>query len=100
MKGFYEFNIPKQVTLGSYEVSVIIVPEVNEAGAFGEFNSKDMEIRIKYDLNKQQQAICFVHEVLHACAALAEMEEGVKLTEEEFVSRIAPWLAEYILNNL
>ena len=91
-------NIPPHIKIGSNRIEVILTKEVNEANDDGEFNPRTRTININEGLHEDEQGTVFVHEVLHACCHLAEIEG--KLSEEEFVSRVAPWLREFIVQNL
>lgn len=56
------------------------------------------EIRINPSLHPELQFCTLIHEMLHACADFVGIEDE-KLTEEDWIKRIAPTLAQVIKQN-
>jgi len=57
------------------------------------------EIRIDPNIHHELKDSTLVHEILHACANFVGMDDA-KLTEEEWVSRIAPTLTRVLKDNI
>ena len=58
------------------------------------------QIRIDENLGRQAIEVTFMHEILHACAEFVGMrDEEEKLTEEQWVDRIAATLHMVLVEN-
>jgi len=55
-------------------------------------------IRINPSLHQDLKDVTLVHELLHACADFVGIEEE-KLTEEDWIKRIAPTFTNILKNN-
>jgi Zn-dependent peptidase ImmA (M78 family) len=56
------------------------------------------EIRINPSIHPELQEVTLIHEILHACSDFVGIEDE-KLTEEEWIKRIAPTLTQVIKQN-
>jgi len=90
-------KIPSRLKVGSLYYDVLYDDIERENGASGATYSDKLEIRISPDLPKERQDEIFMHELLHACCDFVKIEG--KLTEEQFVSRIAPILCTVLKEN-
>lgn len=72
--------------------------EVHHEGRRGDTFKELQKIRINPTVHRELQAVTLVHEVLHAVADCVGIEDE-KLTEEEFIKRMAPVLTHVLQMN-
>lgn len=91
---------PRSVRVGVFEYSVELDSAEEIDGNCGSTRNELERIRISPVLSPGQGRSTLLHEVLHACLHFAGMRgEEEKLTEEEFVTRLAPVLLMVLVDN-
>lgn len=70
-----------------------------EEGRRGSTHHQAGTIQINPYLSESQRAVTLLHETMHACAEAVGFSEGITLTEEEFINRIAPILLDTLWRN-
>jgi len=65
----------------------------------GQTSPENQVITINSSNCRETQLRAFVHELLHACAIMAAIEDDEELSEEKFIRRIEGILFSYLLEN-
>lgn len=103
MNVFYR-TLPKKVRIGNYWVHI----EIGEAGdhetegTFGHFNPVSQKIRIRPNLQSQNLANAFIHELIHAMNAFSRAgtnADGWDESEEDFTHKIANGMCTFFQDN-
>lgn len=92
-------KIPKTIRIGSTEIRVKETKELDRDESDGMYSASQKVIEVREGIAEDQYELVLLHEVLHACADLAGMNDKVKYSEEECVNRITPWLREVLKGN-
>ena len=86
--------LPSSLKVGALYYEVNLVPKLGDwnHGADGQTWATAQEIRIDADMPETRQEMIFLHEVMHVAASFMEIGGPDKLTEEQWISRMAPIL--------
>lgn len=87
------------VKVGCLDYSVTQTAGENEEGRCGATLHQISEIRISPLLSEGQYRATLFHEVMHACAHFAGLEQEEKYSEEEWISKLSPTLLMVLRDN-
>lgn len=90
--------IPESVKIGSTNWQVVIDPSLFDRGRRGECEFDRHRILISEHSNDKQREITFIHELLHAIGHMVGITDE-KMTDEQFITRIAPFLHTVLTEN-
>ena len=88
----------EKIIIGGRIWSIIYDNAEHQEGRRGSTYKELQQIRINPSIHKDLQDTTLIHEILHACADFVGIEDE-KLTEEEWIKRISPTLAQMIKQN-
>lgn len=92
-------NIPESVKVGCYNINIIPMYgfEGFAHGVLGHFSQSEMVIRVATDLPPEMIANTLLHEVFHACYAVAGLTEADD--EERIVTCMANMYLQVTIDN-
>ena len=88
----------EKIIIGGRIWKIILDNAEHQEGRRGATYKELQEIRINPSIHQDLQETTLIHEILHACADFVGIENE-KLTEEEWIKRISPTLAQVIKQN-
>lgn len=92
-------TMTKFFKIGSQSWYVVDAPRLSDDGLRGKCYRDRGLIEIDPNLPADQYQVTLLHELLHACTKFVGIECEDKLTEEDFVTKLAPILHTMLIEN-
>lgn len=91
--------IPETLKIGAKTFRVQQYPFLSDVEESGHCVKDRGLIRIEENQPEDEKQETLLHEILHCCCGFAGIEDGEKLTEEQFISRVSPILHTVLVEN-
>lgn len=94
-------HLPKQLKIANYIYKVILVSELDVEGesCYGIHDPVKLEIKLKNNQIKYQEADTLLHEILHALFVVTHIKDVKEPTEEFVVASVAAGLCQVFMDN-
>lgn len=90
--------MPKTVKVGVHTYAVLRKTSAQMGDLLGECDTNTLQISVRQRMKKSKSRETLVHELLHACTHPSFLGNE-RLTDEDFVTAVAPVLLQVIQDN-